>query len=567
MRKPADLAYGLDDRPPPKVLLSAAVQQTAIILVFVYPAILVGRAAGATPREAASILSLTFVACGLGTLIQAYGRWGIGSGFLAPSAAAGGVFLAPSLVAAQVGGPPMLAGMTIAAGVATLVLSRLLQRLRTLLPPEIAGTVLLIVGMVIALTGVRLVLDAPGGEAPSTATILVVAVTLAVTGGLSVWGRGMLRWLSVLIALAVGSLLALALGETGARAEVDLSSIPLIGLPGFGHGGYAFDPALLPAFLIAALVGAVRDVGLITTLHKTSDADWVRPDQAAISRGVAGDGATILLAGMLGAPACNMSVTNVTMQAATGISSRVIAFGTAGACFLLACFPRAAALFMQVPAPVIAAILIQAGGQMLVNGMQVATSRMLDARKPLTIGLAAVTALAVEVTPGMRDWVGPAWRPLLSAVALGTLVAVGLNALLRIGIRKQVAMTLPSGTMQDSALRDFITRAGQSWSARPDVIARTTELAIWSVDAIVGHGLAEGEVTVTLGFDEFRIDLGIAYRGRPLELLERPPGVDELLDGEDGAAKLAGHMIRRRASRASVRTREGTTRLDIILDH
>jgi xanthine permease XanP len=567
MRKPADLAYGLDDRPPPKVLLSAALQQTAIILVFVYPAILVGRAAGSTPLEAASILSLTFVACGVGTLIHAYGRWGIGSGFLAPAAAAGGAFLAPSLIAAQVGGPSMLAGMTMVAGVATLALSRLLRRLRALLPPEIAGTVLLIVGMVIALTGVRLVLDAPGGEAPTSATFLVAAVTLAVAGGLSIWGKGMLRWTCVLIALVVGSLVALALGETGARAEMDLSFIPVIGLPDLAHIGYAFDPALLPAFLIAALSGAVRDLGLATTLQKMNDADWVRPDQGGIAKVVAGDGATILVAGLLGAPACNMSVTNISMQAATGISSRVIALGTAGACFVLACFPRAAALVAQVPAPVIAAILVQAGGQMMVNGMQVATSRMLDARKPLTIGLAVVTALAVEVTPGMRDWVGPAWRPLLSAIALGTLVAIGLNALLRIGIRKQVTMTLPPGEIQEAALRDVITRAGQSWGARPDVIARTTELAIWSADAIVGHRLAEGEVTVTLGFDEFRIDLSIGYRGRPLDLSEAAPSAEELLDAEDGAAKFAGHMIRRRASRATLRHRDGMSRLAIVIDH
>ncbi len=566
MRKPADLAYGLDDRPPLRVLLSAAVQQTAIIIVFVYPAILLARGVGAAPIEAASILSLTFVVCGLGTLIQAYGRWGVGSGFLAPASPAG-PFIAPSLLAAQSGGLPMVAGMTIAAGIATVVFSRLLKRLRALLPPEIAGTVSILIGMAIALTGVRLVLDTPGGEAPSSATFLVAAVTLAVAGGLSVWGKGMLRWTCVLIALVVGSLLALALGETEARAEVDLGSLPLVGLPGLGHIGYAFDPALLPAFLVAALAGAVRDIGLVTTLQKLHDADWVRPDQAGIAKGVAGDGATILLAGVLGAPASNMSTTNITVEAATGISSRVIALGTAGTCFLLACFPRAAALLAQVPAPVIAAVLLQAGGQMMVNGMQVATSRMLDARKTLTIGLAAVTALAVEVTPAMRDWVGPAWRPLLSAIALGTLVAIGLNALLRIGVRKKVSLTVPGHAIEEREVADFASRAGASWGARPDVVARTTELVSWCLDAIIQAGLARGDITVTLAFDEFRLDVAIDYAGPPIELAAAPPSPEELLEDDGAAARLAGHMIRRRASRANVRHRDGMTELRIVVDH
>jgi hypothetical protein len=99
------------------------------------------------------------------------------------------------------------------------------------------------------------------------------------------------------------------------------------------------------------------------------------------------------------------------------------------------------------------------------------------------------------------------------------------------------------------------------------VIARTADLTAWCVDAIVGHGLAEGAVTVTLGFDEFRIDLGIGYRGRPLELAEVPPTAEELLADDGAAAKLAGHMIRRRASRSSVRQRDGMSRLAIVIDH
>ncbi|WP_158287563.1 uracil-xanthine permease family protein [Falsiroseomonas bella] len=566
MRKPADLAYGLDDRPPLRVLLTAALQQTAIIVVFIYPAILIGRAVDAPPREAAAILSLTFLTCGLSTLLQAFGRGGFGSGFLAPGSAAGG-FLAPSLLAAQNGGLPMVAGMTMAAGAATLVFARMLRRLRAVLPPEIAGTVALIIALVIALTGVRLLMHGPEGEPPTARGLFVAAVTLAVAGGLSVWGKGMLRWTCVLVALAVGSLVALALGETDSRASVDLATIPLVGLPQLGHIGYDFDIALLPAFLVTALAAAVRSVGLLTTLQKINDADWVRPDQRSIAGGVSGDGVTILIAGLLAAPAANMSTTNITVQGATGITSRIIALGTAGACFLLACFPRAAALLAQVPAPVIAAILLQAGAQMMVNGMQLATSRMLDARKTLAIGLAFITALGVAILPEMRDLVAPSWRPLVSEIALGTIVAIGLNALLRIGIRRRVSLTVPGDAIDEKAVADFATRAGASWGARPDVVARTTELVSWCLDAIIDARLARGDITVTLAFDEFRLDVLVAYHGAPIELAAAPPSPEELLQDDGAGARLAGHMIRRRASRATVRHRDGLTELRLVVDH
>src|SRR5688500_15707729 len=100
MRKPVDIVYGVDDTPPPAALLSAAVQQTVVILVFVYPAIIIARAIGASAAQAASMVALTFLACGASALIQAFRRGGVGCGFLAP-ATASAAFLGPSLLAVQ----------------------------------------------------------------------------------------------------------------------------------------------------------------------------------------------------------------------------------------------------------------------------------------------------------------------------------------------------------------------------------------------------------------------------------------------------------------------------------
>ena len=45
---------------------------------------------------------------------------------------------------------------------------------------------------------------------------------------------------------------------------------------------------------------------------------------------------------------------------------------------------------------------------------------------------------------------------------------------------------------------------------------------------IAGTALAEGGVTVALGFDELRIDLQISYPGRSLDLAATPPTAEEL---------------------------------------
>jgi NCS2 family nucleobase:cation symporter-2 len=456
--------------------------------------------------------------------------------------------------------------MTIFAGVVSALLARILYRIRSLLPPEVAGTVALITGLVVGLAGLRSLLVTPDGTPPTPSAFAVAALTLAVSGGLSVWARGMLRFACVAIGMAAGCLLAWPLGLLHGDPAFDLASVPLVGLPSVSQAGWAFDPALVPVFAVAALAHVMKDIGMVTTLQKINDADWVRPDPRSIAGGVTGGGLALLLSGLLGAHGTTLSATNVAIQQASGITSRVVAFGTAGICLLLACFPRAAAMLSQVPAPVVAGVLIHAGALMLMNGMALATSRMLDARRNFVIGIAVLAALASEAVPQLAGS-SPAWlRPLLSATALGALTALGLNALLRIGIRREVSMAVPAAAIPEAAVADFATRAGAAWGARPAVVARTSELVSWCLDAIIQSGLAQGEVTVTLRFDEFRLDVLIRYHGLPIELRDHPPPPEALLE-DDGAALLAGHMIRRRADRAAVRHRGGVTELRLAVDH
>jgi NCS2 family nucleobase:cation symporter-2 len=375
-------------------------------------------------------------------MLQAVTRRGLGSGFLAPLSPSTPV-LAPSVLAAHLGGLPLVAGMTLLAGLATVAFARLLHRIRALMPPEIAGVVVLIVGLAIAITGVRTLLRTPGGGAPELEDLLVGLATLAISVGLSVWGRGALRWACVLIAMILGTALAAALGRLHLAPGLNLATLPLVDLPDFGTIGFAFDLALLPAFLVAAIASSLKTVGLVTSLQRTNDADWSRPEPHSIAGGVTADGLSTALAGALGAPGVIMSATNAALQAATGVTSRFIALATGGLCIALACFPRLAALLSQVPAPVIAATLLQAGALMMAGGMQLATSRLLDARKSAAVGLAIVAALSVEAVPQVADWVGEGLRPLMTAGALGTLVAITLNAILRIGIGRRMAITRP----------------------------------------------------------------------------------------------------------------------------
>jgi xanthine permease XanP len=94
-------------------------------------------------------------------------------------------------------------------------------------------------------------------------------------------------------------------------------------------------------------------------------------------------------------------------------------------CIALAFFPRLAAVFSIMPAPVMGAVVVYVACFMILGGVQVMLSRMLDARRIFVTGLALIFGLSVAIVPGLYAAV-PAWiSPLFSSsLALGTVLCV-----------------------------------------------------------------------------------------------------------------------------------------------
>ena len=238
-------------------------------------------------------------------------------------------------------------------------------------------------------------------------------------------------------------------------------------------------------------------------------------------------------------------------------------------CVLLACFPRAGILLSLVPGPVLAAILPQAGGAMLVNGMQVATSRMLDARKSLAVGLALVAAIGVEAVPGVADLVPPA---LPAADDRDGARDGGGDPAQRAAAHRHpqdgVGLTVPA----DAIEQRYRSRTSPAVPVRPGRATRcgvardrTRPPGAWMRSSRPGWRAATSpsrSPSTNSG-----LDLRIGYAGPPIELAMAPPSAEELLAEDGAAARLAGYMIRRRADRAAVQHRDGLTKLSITLDH
>lgn len=127
---------------------------------------------------------------------------GIGSGFLLPAACTA-IYLPPAIAAARADGLGAVAGLTIVAGITSIVLSRVIQRIRGYLPAEVVGLVVTVLGIILGLLALRLVLGVDdignGGtrDVPAGLIALVVTFSVAVWGGQSsALSRSCLVWAS-----------------------------------------------------------------------------------------------------------------------------------------------------------------------------------------------------------------------------------------------------------------------------------------------------------------------------------------------------------------------------------
>ncbi|MFI5031425.1 MAG: solute carrier family 23 protein [Reyranellales bacterium] len=118
--RPAALDFCVDETPPLSSILMLGVQLAVVSVIYLVVVAIVVRAAKLPEGPATQVMSLACIAMGVGALLQTLRRGPIGSGFLAIPAYST-THLAPSVVAAQLGGMPLVFGMTIVAGLTEMV--------------------------------------------------------------------------------------------------------------------------------------------------------------------------------------------------------------------------------------------------------------------------------------------------------------------------------------------------------------------------------------------------------------------------------------------------------------
>ncbi len=434
-RKPENIIYGVNERPPLPATLLLGLQHVFVMSSTLLLPVVIVREIGGSFLEIRNVVSFTLIAAGIGTILQCLGKGIVGSGYLVPNIC-GPSYLSVSIQAAWLGGLPLMHGMTVVAGLFETLFSRAVNKLRFLFPTEVTGLVVLMVGVaLIPLGASKFVGIQYEGDLIDLRVVATASVTLITMVGISLWSRGKSRLYCVLIGFVVGYVVSFL---AGLISPVDFQQVlhaPFFALPGVGVDSFrwSFSWNLLPAFLIVSLCGALKSFGNLVTAQKINDADWKEPDTKNIGNGLFADGLSVMTAGILGGVATDTSASNVGTSLATGATSRWIGF-TAGAIYIcLGFLPKLAAMVSIMPDPVMGAILIYVTSFMVLSGFQIILTEKVSTNKIFIIGISFIFGISLDILPELYMHL-PVWlKPIFSSsLTLATIMAILLNQLFRI---------------------------------------------------------------------------------------------------------------------------------------
>lgn len=569
MSKPVSLIYGVDDKPPLLTTFVLGLQHASIMsIAIIFPVIIVnGMGSTISSHDAHAFVSLSLLSGGIITILQALRYKNFGSGYLCP-AISGPSYLNATILAASLGGLPLVFGMTAFNGGVEIVFSRILHKLRAMFPPEVTGTVVAFVGIVVIPVSVRnFVGIGVNDNIAETSELLVGVITLVTMIGLNVFSKGKLRLYCTIVGMCLGYLLSYFLGLFDNGSINQVKDTPFFSIPYIENMKIRFDVSLMIPFAIAAISSTLKTIGDITTCQRINDSNWKRTNMKTVSSGVLVDGLGGVIPGLIGGFGQSSSSSNVGMSAATGATSRVIAYSAGIIFILLAFFPKLADIFIIMPKPVMGALLIFSVSFMIVQGLQMIMSRMLDARKIFVVGISFILGLSVEMVPEIYKNVHPYFHPIFSSsLSLGAVSAVVLNLLLRIGIKSHANIQLKIGETTSEQIFIFMEKQGQLWGARKEIITKASYAFCEVFEILVNSCQNESVIGLTVSFDELEIEAKMEYRGKKIELLNRRPSMQEIED-PNNVQLLSGFLLTKYCDKIRTSEKNGTVTVKMSFEH
>ena len=419
----------VDERLPPLRLLVLAVQHVLTMYAGAVTVPLVVSSALHLPvDQAAYLVSSDLIACGIVTLIQCIGFWGVG---VRLPVMMGVTFVAvgPSLaIAANPAlGLPGIFGATMVSGLIGVVIAPWFSRLSFLFAPVVTGTAMLLIG--VSLMGVAVnwaaggAIGAPGKLWGVGIALFVILVILAVTR----FAKGFLANTAVLLGVVAGFALAWSSGRVDLAPVAHAGWFSLVSPLHFGMP--KFDLLAAASMTVVMLITMVESTGMLFALGRIVDRPITTGD---LTRGLRADAVGAVIGGLFNSLPYTSYAQNVGIVAMTGVRSRFVCAAAGVILIALGALPKLSFLVTAIPPPVLGGAALVMFGMVAATGVQTLGQSDLSNKKNLYV---LAVSLGVGLIPVANarffDDLPAAMSTFLhNGVVLGVVSAVVLNLIL-----------------------------------------------------------------------------------------------------------------------------------------
>lgn len=420
------LVAGIDDKIPVGKSIVLGLQHILSMDLYIMPLIL-GGAIGLQGGNLSFFLQMSFFACGIATLLQSgmFMKYPIAQG---PSYVPLGALC---MIGATMGIPTMIGSLIPGALIVILLgVTKLFSKfIRKAIPPFIGGIIILIVGLTLVPTAVTGVFSTTGNLTVNaiSGSVTFVVLLLCMVLQYCLKNSGLLHMCSVIIALVVGTLVAVTMGGADFSS---VSNAAWFALPQPFHFGLPqFNLSACLLIVVVYLFVMLDTTGTWFTVKAITGADL---NDRRIDRGTIGEGLGCLVGACFGGTPMTGYSSNAGLIAITKVASRraMIAGGTI--LVVLGFCPKLMAIITSLPTPVINGVFAMVAMTLIANGIKMVKDTVLDDRATLILGVAVMCGASTMILPDDVVSAAPQFVQffLSSGIAVGGTAAILLQLLL-----------------------------------------------------------------------------------------------------------------------------------------
>lgn len=392
-----DPIYELDGKIPVGKAVPFGLQHIlAMFVANIAPILIVAGVIKMPVEQSAALVQSAMIVAGIGTLIQLYPVWRIGSG-LPIVMGISFTFVSIACVIGSKYGYGGIMGAVLVGGILEGLLGLGAKYWRRFIPPIVAATVVTSIGCSLLAVGANSFGGGFGNPNFGDAKYIIVGtVTLFSCIGFNVFAKSFYKQLSVLFGLVVGYITAYFFGLVNLSK---MTEVGFVAIPKIMPFTMEFHADAIFAFFLIFLVSATETIG--DTSAMTAIGLRRNVTEKEVSGSIACDGFISSLSSVFGCMPITSFSQNVGLIAMTKVVNRFAIMTGAVIMILSGLFPALGVLLASLPESVLGGCTLMMFGSIVVSGVQMIAGCGYSTRNITIASLALSIGIGFTQTPAI----------------------------------------------------------------------------------------------------------------------------------------------------------------------